>query len=185
MPRPVDSPYDENKPWLEQARADAVSEQLVVFRRSIILTNDEIKALPTTPIAVIPPTETLNYEGTPTKLFVPLMAMVYPSVHNADYTNVDTGCIFGIDFGSDDSSTFSTHRVGPNVLNLPDITYFTVVATAPGGGGQTLAWANTLEDGLQDNAVVFFAFNQGSGNFTGGHADNTLKISVIYIEFTL
>lgn len=151
-----------------------------------VLDNDQILALPTTPYVVVPPTEVLNYSGVPVELFVPIIGIARVAVHQGDYANIDGACIFGFNFGSDNSFTYSTQTLAgsaADILNTVGGVGFFSPSTLAGSaaGALNLASTNTLNDALLDNAVVFACLNGGSGDFTGGHANNQLKLTVLYV----
>jgi hypothetical protein len=158
-----------------------------VYSATVTLTDADIKALPTTPFVIIPPTEILDYSGLPTQLVWPFVSFSLVTSHAADYTNVNVGCFFGVDWGSDDSYTLCTRATTNNIINeLGEFgTYLPLQLTGSNFGASLPAYTNTLKDSLLDNALVFFAQNQGDGNFTGGDPANEMKLIVRYTVIDL
>lgn len=156
-----------------------------ISHEEITLTNDQIKASPSTPIIVVPATETLNYSGAPTQLLIPIVAIVQVAVHQADYTNIDGACAFGFSLGGGNDFVFSMRSLAGSAADLLNsaggIGVFSA-ATFTGAAAElpNTALTEALDGVLLDNAIVFFSTNGGSGNFTGGHANNTLKLTVLY-----
>lgn len=159
-----------------------------IYQASLTLNNAQILALPTTPAVIVPPTEVLNYEGTPNQLFMPILGVSRTVIHAVDYTNINAACIFGFDIGSDDSFTYSVRITGgTEVLNSTGGVSFFSPMTLSGGevGVRNMAFGNNLSDSLLDNAIVFFAFNQGDGDFTGGDPTNEIKLTVSYLAINI
>jgi hypothetical protein len=157
-----------------------------VYQATVTLTDAQVKALPTTPAVIVPPTEVLNYSGVPVHLYAPLLGIARVATHLADYANVDSTCIFGFNLGSDNSFTYSTQSLvgsADNILNTAGgIGVFSpATLTGSAAGALTLAFTNTLSDALLDNAVVFSCLNGGAGDFTGGDSGNELKLTVFYV----
>ena len=147
-----------------------------------VLTNAEILLLPTTPVIIIPATETLNYTGFPSVLYYPTITYALLDSSGGGYTNVSTGATDGLvlAWGSDWSVTigfsgepqlpaggleygFLRSQIGPRFQS------FWVIPDFCSAGD------------FQDNAMVITASNS-AGNYTGGNASNTLTIRGYYIS---
>jgi hypothetical protein len=146
------------------------------------LSDAEIKALPTTPIQLIP----APGAG---KVIVPINAFVSITPWVANYTNINANAQL---YMADPAENFN-------------IT--TVLKQSNGNGvGNTLAWGEAsvglinqkqivsgvtlvsnsgwnLADG-ENQPLMLFAANGGSGNFTGGDPGNVLKVTVSYMIVT-
>jgi hypothetical protein len=158
--------------------------ELTLLKRSIELTHAEIITLPTTPVVVVPATETLNYEGIPTRLQLPLYSIVRVVTLTAPYSNIDAGCQILINLGSDNSFTHSPAMVGPDLLTEAGFTVFYPLRAGTGAssGLPILPAWNNLTDSLLDNAIVIACLNGVSGNFTEGHEDNVIRVTTFYVE---
>lgn len=153
----------------------------LIHQASRTLTNAQIKALPTTRIAIVPATELLEYQTPPTRLILPVSAVGIKSAGVA-YGNYDAATQFLLAWGSDFSTTVGAaiEMVAAQTAGFPDppfgsfsefalgstdawqITF--VIAPAPFGGG-----------GYQDNGLYLAMYNAG-GALTLGDAANTLDI---------
>lgn len=140
-----------------------------------VLNNDEIIALPTTPIDFTVPSG-------PDRIFVPTMATLisnFSVVYGATgaYRGVSIGWSFsfaaGLSFNSDDvfsaltGQAFTFINAGKDLLNLTD----RIVPNTP----------QAIDNFL--NSALGLVFPFGGSNLTGGAADNTLKVSGTYYIF--
>lgn len=201
MPREVNSPYDENKPWLDQARLDEVASQVSVLRATKTLTDAQIKALPTTPVDIIPA------PGIGRRLFCSEGYLV--SVNDSSYTNVsvDTGGVTGVFFYVDDSRyqhhafgcpTFArtvdlldagptSLRLAPNnhhvYINTDNEVIKGIVAEGEAKSDFDLPAENQPLRIAIDNYDSAYAVDLG--NFTGGNSDNVWQIGVLYTIINL
>lgn len=147
----------------------------VAFLRvaKVTLTNDQIKKLPTTPITIIPA------PGPNKSLIVPL-TLGFGFGHllldwTANYTNLDA------------QLSINFENVGAPYVNLSSSLSQQFLAW-----GEDVVWQIGFSDfggsgsGLQsmsfmNNQPVRISITNGvSGNLTGGHANNTLTISLLY-----
>jgi hypothetical protein len=152
-----------------------------IFFASKTLTDAQIKALPTTPIVLVPPTEVINYTGLPTKLQLPLFGFSIVTNLTGAYTNVDAAVNWFINLGSDNSFTFSTGLQGNGVAGFGGVAWYAPSQlTGSAANDPTRASANNLDSSLLDNAIVLAVNNQGDGNFTGGDPANALHVTVFY-----
>lgn len=144
-------------------------------RKTVRLTNAQVKALPTTPITLV------ASAGAGTILFP--LSVVYHTNFQTEYTNVDLGAALEVRFDGDNDS-----QVGPG--------HFVAQAGKCAFGGVGFVDRGRL--GLQVAADIAFSLiafddtdltvamaNAALGNLTGGHANNTLTIEVRYIVLNL
>lgn len=155
----------------------------VVLSRTVVLTNAQILALPTTPVTLVP---------APGSGFmnVFIQASLRASIVGV-YTNVDPDeCYLAIDDNSVDLSNYLANVTA----TTPTTTYFTDVFENTGSRSfylvpQTLnldpasdLWGNIAkvnQDGA-NKIMQIQASNNGAGVFTGGDAGNTLTVTVYY-----
>jgi hypothetical protein len=144
------------------------SVQSVVWARKV-LTDAEIKALPTTPVEIVP----APGEG---KLLV-LHGGVLGPMDGADYTNINAVASAKIAYGAvaseDASRAFS---ISPNILALADtaLYYIEFGSKAAYDGNET-----RTQDGI-DKGLFLYVDNAGDGDFTGGDPDNAFPVILAY-----
>lgn len=146
---------------------------------TVTLTNDQILALPTTPVVIIPATEVLNYSGNPSKLFYVVKAYAILNAAGGTYSNCNITGTLQLGWGSDFSNpiAISAQVYGPGLQG-----------TGIGHGATFEAFSffiaevSLQNDATYDNAIVIKADNAGDGNYTSGHPANTLKVVVHYFE---
>lgn len=160
----------------------------VLLTATVTLDNDQIKALPTTPVVIVPATEVLDYVGMPTELPVPFMATMTFDTSAGAYTNVTTDHVpyFIVAFGADWSWS-ATVRTIELIPDSADVKFAWLPPdTQTGVLSPDFTAAETFgADSLQDNALVVACNNGASGDFTGGNAANTLKVTVYYVVVSL
>lgn len=179
-----------------QAALDSLQTQIngissIHHQTSVTLNNSQILALPTTPIALVPETETLNYVGTPIRLPILIRAVAHWGVYEGTlYGNVSPDFL-GIFIGSDAGN-------GPVSYLIEQFTFLNQGAFGPieimGAGviqNDAIFGARlfdpryNLKDSIQDNGLYFGGTNGFTGNFTGGHATNQLRVSLVYLIYNL
>lgn len=169
----------------EPSAGGAVSESSLVHQASVTLTDDQIKALPSVPVAVVAPTEILNYAGNPTQFFLPVSGAAFlTKPNNNGYGNVDAPNLI-LAWGSDWSTSIGLaaewQEIGTAAPILGPIT---------GAFSDALDWLltfimgpSTFGDGsIQDNGIFVLIFND-FGDLLGGDPDNTLKVSLGFLVF--
>jgi hypothetical protein len=154
---------------------------VAVLSSSTTLTDAEIKTAPTVPVVLVPATETLDYSGLPTVIFLPLAMIISIDATAGAYTNLDSNLRFIIAMGSDWST--DALRTDGNIAHIQD-------AVASFGAANTFQ-QTTIGSVIQplfvnggallDNALVFVIGN-GEVNLTGGNAANSMKVTVLYTE---
>ena len=173
MPRTVRSPYDDSKPWLDNARAEAVSSVVTFFNTRLVFDNDEILAL--------------LGGGTPQEILpAPGDGKAY--------------CVFAVTLTADKTGGAYTytgdalvqcHVTGGGVLAggvFKEILADAYPLFASGNSERVTAslqgqWYDggdgSLTTAFENKAlkVSFWSLPTGVG---GGHADNTLTVSVLY-----
>jgi hypothetical protein len=137
------------------------------------LTNAEFKALPTTYIQIIPAPGV-------GKTLVPLWGYIQVNAGSGAYTNVDTTGDAGIAVGYGSTWSDNFFSAGKRFTGVSYRSMFLPLHEIPD--------AAALFNGYQDHAGVGLTENEGaylvawnpSGDYTGGHANNTFRIGVAY-----
>lgn len=154
-----------------------------VYTRVVPITNDQFKALPTTPLTITAATQVLNYVGFPS--LVPIAVGATLILNNVAGAYVaDSDAYLVIAMGSDWSSNL-TQKSTPNMLTNAGVHQCTFaskmlapVATTPTTAIMEADSFIELNDAVKDNAIVLAASN--TGDFTGGHASNYAWIILTY-----
>jgi hypothetical protein len=146
--------------------------QIPVFKRKTILTDAQIKALPSTAVEVVP-----AQEG---KVIMPIGFMAtFKQTVGYTNTNPDTVVVMGWgDSGGtiEDSSCYikgSSLEANGNRYALGGI-----IGRISANIYDTLEGFNMTHD-ISNKAIVLTSYNSG-GDFTGGDASNTLEVTVVY-----
>jgi len=157
-----------------------------VFSQTVTLTNAQIKALPVTPVVIVPATEVIDYVGIPTQLQIPIFAMVR-SVIPVAYDNLNVSLTTNINLGSDNSFTFSGPLAGGALYQYDGSVafYASPAQTGASFGSPVTAAFNNIKDSLYDNAIVLAVNNQGDGVFTQGDDENSLIVTVLYTTISV
>ena len=162
-------PFD---PTFKTALAGDGATEQAVMSRTVTLTDAQIKALPTTPIVLVPATETLTYDGSPTE--IPFVIAVIATLSGTTaYSNLNGtikvvlgGANDGVTLMEDELQVFGASPVGGSVqlFRSPDIAADT--------------YYFQLQDAIADNGIRLTAAN--TGDFTDGNAGNSMKVTVLY-----
>lgn len=157
-----------------------------IRRTKTILTNAQILALPTTAITVVPAPGA-------SRLIMPLLYIVRSRISAGAYTNLNAGGFAGIQYnGAFTASGF----IADSLTTTPVLAYFSDFF------GTATDWLLYLQPYFQqvepssdewgvfpvlhatgniiNKALEIFVDNQGSGNFTGGNAANSLEVTTLY-----
>lgn len=145
---------------------------------TVTLTDAQIKALPTTPITV------LAAPGA-NKIVFPLAAW-YRLEWHADYSDINGACALHLKVGTSEVLIPIDNSLG-----------FMTVNNLLADGESASAWVGSYHgtdivsgnpygvsgytDGDIVNKSILFSATNGGSDFTGGHASNTLKVTVYYM----
>ena len=166
------------------SRRDRVSLEQV----TLVLTNAQILALPQVSIQVVPA------QG-PTKVILPVAAVAILDATAGAYT-VDPQAAWTLNF---DASTCASGLVpiGSQGMNLQNVRYllqFPIVPTKAAAedllgenvlGAGVYAGSSVVVEGLRDTALTFGDVFWGVAAYTGGHVDNSLRLTVAYRVFDI
>ena len=172
-----------------------IPEEEDFMQASITLTNAQIKDTGT-PYVIVPSTQTLGYVGAPTTIHVPIFATITVNTTAGVYTNVDPAAKFIITIGSDWSNDLINAKADSLGADNAALTYFTnslgvqTDNAAPDtphfhGIGPHFLNGYGLAGNIEDNALALVLSNASSGDLTGGHASNSLTVTVVYFIHTL
>jgi len=157
---------------IESAPDEAdLTEIFIAYKRTVVLTDAQIKALPTTSVQIVP-------QPGVGKLILPIMSYMILDAIAGAYTNIHANGTTNpkfIDGGALHSGAFENHSsnfLGDNDPNRPKVT---LMPYAPSEADTSYEYAYS-----ENKEIGVKADNLASGNFTGGNAANTLAVTVIY-----
>ena len=176
MPRPTRSPYDDNKPWLDSARAEAMSAGFL-HQATVTLDNDEIIALPTTPVTII--------AALADKVIIPNFAVLHLANWAADYGDIHAAALIVVALNSS-AGIFSIvdNSTASEVSSLlagggPDGT-FTFLGPAQRVATLTKALGGYYESDIVNKPLTIAMDNNNGQLLSGGNAAQSLIVSVAY-----
>lgn len=153
--------------------------QLPIFQRKVILTDAQIKALPTTPFEILP----TPGEGKMIKYVSGMM--VLDTVAGA-YTNVGATTASGYYLTYEGGADASNYNMLSIFYQAGQLRFVPNISTPfnknPDGN---LLDTFTLVSNVVNKNLTLSVYNDDgadndAGDFTGGHADNTLEVTVFY-----
>lgn len=163
-------------------------QTVVIKRKTIILTDEEIKALPTTPLALL--------ADDPAKLILPLFVVFQADTNGGAYTNIDpdfanlnvwyTGGFDTPLWSVDNNSTATPVKDNlTSLLTAGALSFAVLTPNQPGytTSGDAINLTNyLLSDGIQGLGLEVAINNNLAGNLEDGDAANTLQVTVCYLE---
>lgn len=159
-------------------QADSPSPAGQVQKGTITLTNAQIKALPTTGIEILPAPDT-------NEVYVPIY-MTLGFAWTADYTNIDGAAVFNTQYTSNDDLFMAqlheaTYGDLTNLLAQGEPRFARVPPYAQINEIETTLRAEIKQwTDLKASPVRVKMLNGAAGDLTGGHADNTLQVTIYY-----
>lgn len=156
------------------------------------ISNDQIINGPTTPIELIPPTELLNYSGTPSVLPVPVLATLTLDNTSGVYGNISTNSKMLLAWGSDWSATaLYSLKINAGTGEQTFQSMNGIFNGQSGGGGYIVAFNGPMipvefpiHDNIQDNGL-YLVLSNPDGNLSLGHANNYGLVNLYYFLLRL
>jgi hypothetical protein len=170
-------PADGSTPTFAVDEDDVVT----VKKKTVTLTDAQIKALPTTAINILPAPGAGILNHVHGALFV-------ADFTAGAYTNLSANPFFNIVYDAANNYINATLLAGEEMfLAGHNVCYTLPYMLLFEGATQPSAFPrSSAEFGETINRTVDIGGgNVSSGNFTGGHADNTLKVTVFYTPITV
>lgn len=150
-----------------------------LYEARIVLSNTQIKALPTTAVELIP--------ALPGKVIYPVFAALHLADWVADYVTVHADAILTIGINGTNATTLVqlNNAVATSVAALlagggPDGTWAFLGSRSLVSAPTLYGLANYYDSDLVNTNVAIAVNNQGGGDFTGGDDSTTLVVDVHY-----
>lgn len=146
----------------------------------VTLTDAQIKALPTTGINIVAAPGAA-------KFIALILAYLACDSTFGNYTNIDANALIQLTIVGELVSTRLRQAVNTNISNLLATSDKAIVAlthpqTETGVAGvDTAAPSPNYLPSLDNGALTLGCINGAAGNFTGGNAANTMKVTVFYL----
>lgn len=158
-----------------------MSVQSIVFTKATQVTDSQMKALPTTPVELIPAPGNGN-------VIIPL-SVVVRFFYTADYTNIHANSYIGVFPGSLNSGLLnalleSIDSGVTNFLQYGEDALATFCQPRILQSAAIAAFVNPVADFL-NQPLVLTAWNDVNGDFTGGDPANLFKVTVAYMVIDL
>lgn len=151
-----------------------------ILSASRTLTDEQIKALPSEFVQIV----AAPGEG---KILFPISAFLILNAVAAAYTNVNDSSFTICTDQRDNLSSYMAGRAGildAARLSFGQFVFPYIQQSMDSIVGENSTSGMALAD-LENRAIGIHDPDLGSGNYTGGNEDNTLKVTLYYIEVTL
>lgn len=150
------------------------SETTVIGIKTVTLTDAQIKALPTTAIELVP----APGAG---KVIYSLLG-IWNKVGDATYGNISADAEISIVYDGNGDALLGAKQSNSEIGNIlgaaANISFFSPKVTTDGASIFPVAGQTTAN--VVNKSLKLFAYNT-DGDFSGGDAANTLKVTVYYI----
>lgn len=152
--------------------AGGEAEPVAVYQQKVILTDAEIKALPTSYINAI------DAPGAG-KMLMFISATFRHFFAGGAYTNISANGVVGVCYGDWDENA-SIHIVMPtSAVDLASLVGIWSQIVDVGGGSYVLKNPSSGVENYENKPLKIFAENT-AGDFTGGNASNALEVTICY-----
>lgn len=168
-------------------RIPELNDFLVVKSFSVTLNNDQILACLEQFIVLVPPTETPNFSALPTKIPIPLFAVLRIDTQNGPYIeSIDAlSLIWGSDINQGEPAILNNDVRGGQGQNFFNDSNTTKRVIAIRGLAGTNLDSQIADSSVYDNALSLQVYRIAGGPFTGGDPANTLQITGLYYDMPL